>query len=369
MNLGLLIYGPLDQRSGGYLYDRRLVEALQQSGDQVELISLQPRTYARNLLDNFDPELRRRMRAGQYDLLLQDELNHPSLLWVNRRLRPAGPPIVAIVHHLRSSEPRARGLNWIYRQIERAYLRSVSGAVFVSRVTQAAVDALLGAELPGVVAHPGRDSVNGLIDNGKIEARAAQAGPLRLVFLGNLIPRKGLHCVLDALQWLPPGTAQLDVIGSPDFDPGYARRIRREVERLDGQVRLLGSLPHAEIQQYLMEAQVLVMPSAYEGFGIAYLEGMGCGLPAIAGSTGGATDLVRDGENGFLVPPDDPVVLTERLARLAGDRALLSEMGQQSLIRFEAHPTWEQSAARVRSFLLEIAGRPSNVETGIEYQP
>jgi glycosyltransferase involved in cell wall biosynthesis len=357
MNLGLVIYGSLEQRSGGYLYDRRLVEALRQRGDQVELISLPARRYAQNLLDNFDPQLRRRLQTGQYDLLLEDELNHPSLFWLNRRLRAAGAPIVAIVHLLRSGEPRARSLNWIYRRIERAYLRSVSGAVFVSRATGAAVEALLGAEIPGVVAHPGRDLLNGRIDRQKIAARAAQAGPLRLVFLGNLIPRKGLHTVLNALQRLPPDAAQLNVIGSPDLHPVYASRIRRWIGRMNGQVQLLGSLPHGAIQGHLMEAQILVMPSAHEGFAIAYLEGMGCGLPAVAGSAGGATELVRDGENGFLVPPNDPVVLAERLARLAGDRALLSELGQQALASFEAHPTWEQCADRVRSFLAEIVER------------
>jgi glycosyltransferase involved in cell wall biosynthesis len=363
MNIGLVIYGSLEQRSGGYLYDRRLVEALRQSGDQVELISLPARRYAQNLLDNFDPQLRRRLQTGQYDLLLEDELNHPSLFWLNRRLRATGAPIVAIVHLLRSGEPRARSLNWIYRRIERAYLRSVSGAVFVSRATRAAVEALLGAELTGVVTHPGRDLLNGRIDRHAIAARAAQAGPLRLVFLGNLIPRKGLHTVLDALQRLPPDAAQLNVIGSPALHPAYASRIRRRIGRMNGKVQLLGSLPHGAIRGHLMEAQVLVMPSAHEGFAIAYLEGMGCGLPAIAGSAGGATELVREGENGFLVAPNDPVVLAERLARLAGDRALLSAMASQALASFEAHPTWEQSADRVRSFLAEIVENRPKIET------
>ena len=103
-----------------------------------------------------------------------------------------------------------------------------------------------------------------------------------------------------------------------------------------------------------MQAQVLVMPSAHEGFAIAYLEGMGCGLPVIVGSAGGATELVREGENGFLVRPDDSVGLAERIARLAGDRALLAAMGVRALASFEAHPTWAQSAGRVRSYLGSI---------------
>jgi glycosyltransferase involved in cell wall biosynthesis len=230
----------------------------------------------------------------------------------------------------------------------------VSGAVFVSRATRAAVEALLAAEIPGVVAYPGREALDGRVDPRRIAARAAEAGPLRTVFLGNLIPRKRLHTVLEALERLPPGTARLDVIGSPDHDPKYTHQIRRRIERMNGQVRVLGWLPHGSIPRHLMEAQALVMPSAHEGYAIAYLEGMGCGLPAIAGSAGGAAELIRDGDNGFLVPPDDPELLAERLARLAGDRALLGRMGVRALASFEAHPTWQQSMDRVRSFLAEV---------------
>ncbi|MFL7868236.1 MAG: glycosyltransferase family 1 protein, partial [Anaerolineales bacterium] len=82
MKFGLVIYGSLDTLSGGYLYDRKLVEYLRKQGDSVEIISLPWRNYAAHLTDNFHFRL-----PPDLDLLIQDELNHPSLLSANSRPR------------------------------------------------------------------------------------------------------------------------------------------------------------------------------------------------------------------------------------------------------------------------------------------
>ena len=87
MHIGLIIYGSLDTLTGGYLYDRLLVEHLRRQGDQVDIISLPWRTYGRHLGDNFSRNLYGRLRHAPFDALLQDELNHPSLFWLNQRLR------------------------------------------------------------------------------------------------------------------------------------------------------------------------------------------------------------------------------------------------------------------------------------------
>jgi hypothetical protein len=125
MRIALLIYGSLDIVSGGYLYDRKIVEYLRSQGDQVEVISLPWRSYVKHLRDNFSQDLLRRLEQLSVDFLLQDELNHPSLFWLNRQLRPkVYYPILAIVHHLRSSESRPAWQNSLYRQIELRYLEA-----------------------------------------------------------------------------------------------------------------------------------------------------------------------------------------------------------------------------------------------------
>ena len=197
MRIGLLIYGSLDTLSGGYLYDRKLVEHLRQAGDSVEVVSLRWRSYPAHLADNLSLGLYRRLRELSVDILLQDELNHPSLALVNRRLRRLQPryPLISIVHHLRSSEQHPRRLLPMYRAVERCYLRTVDGFIFNSRTTRQAVAELRGEDenstsLGGIIAYPAADhppTPDERAAQQLISARQRDAGPLRILFVGNLI--------------------------------------------------------------------------------------------------------------------------------------------------------------------------------------
>ncbi len=356
MHLGLLIYGSLDTPSGGYLYDRLLVRHLKAHGHRVTVVSLPWRNYPRHLADNLNPRLLRRLQTEPVDLWLQDELNHPSLFLLNRRLRP-GVPTVSIVHHLRSDERHPPPLLPLYRAVERRYLRSVDAFVFNSRTTRQRVAALRGNALPPhVVAYPGGDRLRPEVTPEAVAARARQPGPLRVLFLGNLIPRKGLDVLLKALARLAPAEAVADVVGSDTFAPAYARQMRRLAADLGlrRRVRFHGHQDDAALRDLLMQAHVLAVPSRYEGFGIVYLEAMGFGLPVIAGVRGAAWEFVTEGENGFLLPAETPAAI-ERLAahlrRLHHDRETLARMGIAARRRYEGHPTWEASMARIRGFL------------------
>jgi glycosyltransferase involved in cell wall biosynthesis len=185
-----------------------------------------------------------------------------------------------------------------------------------------------------------------------LAARAA-AGPLRVIFVANLIPRKELHTLLAALATLPPADWRLQVAGSLTADPGYTQAIRRQIEAagLSGQVSLLGVLSPPELAASLAASHLLAVPSSYEGFGIVYLEGMGFGLPAIAGSRGAARELIRHGHNGFLVPPGNAGALAGFLRLLARDRERLTAMSLAAYRSFTTRPTWSDGAARVRGFL------------------
>lgn len=359
MRVGLVIYGSLDTVSGGYLYDRQLVAHLRAQGDEVEIISLPWRAYPGRLLDNVAAGLGRRLQAGRWDVLLQDELNHPSLFALNRWLRPRVPyPILSIVHHLRSSERHAAWPMALYRRVERAYLRGVDGFIFNSRTTREAVEALTPlpvrrGERREVVACPAADHIGPGLDRDQIEARAARPGPLRVLFVGNVIPRKGLHTLLAALARLEGGW-RLTVAGSLAVDPAYGRSIRARIaqQRLEDRVALLGRLDDAGLRAQLAAHDVLAVPSSYEGFGIAYLEAMAFGLPVIATTAGGAGEIVTHGQDGWLAPPDDPDALAGALRALGSDRARLRAMSRAARARYDRHPTWAESMARVRAFLL-----------------
>jgi glycosyltransferase involved in cell wall biosynthesis len=116
---------------------------------------------------------------------------------------------------------------------------------------------------------------------------------------------------------------------------------------------LHGYVPLPALRRLMQRAHVLAVPSTHEGFGIAYLEGMGYGLPAIAASAGGASDLVQPGLNGYLIEPGNTSAIHAALSALARDRALLARMGVQALHRFERQPTWFQTTTNVRKFLTD----------------
>lgn len=351
MRVGLVIYGSLDTISGGYLYDRQLVNTLRHHGDLVEIISIPWRSYPRHLADNWSDEWIGRL-AGDYDILLQDELNHPSLAWANGRLGENRPPLVSIVHHLRSSEAHLAWQSRIYRLVEGHYLRSIDAFIYNSQTTRRAVEAMIGHERPHVVAYPGGDRLAG---DGKMVTHHSLRGdgPLRLLFVGNLIPRKGLHILIDALRQVA-GDWQLRVVGSPVIEPAYARHMRRAAEKyhISHRVMWLGAIDDARLRQEMASAHVLAMPSHYEGFGIVYLEGMGFGLPALA-TTGGATgELITDGVNGYLVAPGDVKSLAGHIENLIRDRDLLARMSAAALDRYRRHPTWQQTTGAIRDFMV-----------------
>jgi glycosyltransferase involved in cell wall biosynthesis len=359
VHIGLVIYGSLATVSGGYLYDRKLVEYVQTQGHIVHLVSLPWRNYPHHLSDNLSRRFSEQLRTLPVDILIQDELSHPSLFWLNRRLRGhVKYPLVSLVHHLRSSEAHPPLLNRCYRWIEQQYLQTVDGFIYNSQTTRASVEVLLEKLQPAVVVYPAANHLpipGSLLLHKMIIERASATEPFHVLFIGNIIPRKGLHTLLTALAQLPRATWQLTVVGNLTIDPAYVARIRRqiEVDKLADVVHLTGSLPDQALLEYLKTSHVLAMPS-YEGFGIVYLEAMSYGLPVIASTAGAAHEIIKHGQEGFLVDPNEPKILAQHIRELQQNRALLLTMSQAARARFEVHPTWQASAACIVSWLHEV---------------
>jgi glycosyltransferase involved in cell wall biosynthesis len=344
MKIGFVIYGSLDTLSGGYLYDRKLVEYLRAQGDAVEIISLPWRNYASHLTDNLSFRLPRGL-----DLVIEDELNHASLIAANRRPHPY--PLVSLVHHLRSSELRPAWQNNFYRWVEHRYLQSVDGFIFNSKTTQRVVNDLIGNNKPSVVVYPPTDRFEETILEHEIRARS-ESDEFRILFLGNVIRRKGLHTLLDAMESQSP-KVYLDVIGAISSEPGYAAAMLQKTQELglSNRVHFHGPLEKEELIPNLRQAHLLVVPSSYEGYGIVYLEGMGFGLPAIGTTAGAASEIITDGETGYLIPPGDSEGLAVLLQFLAKDRELLARLSLSAQQRYRSQPKWEQTAGNIRAFL------------------
>ena len=357
MKIGLVIYGSLDILTGGFLYDKKLVNHFRAEGHEVRVFSLPWRNYTSHLSDNFNNDFLSSLSSADLDILIQDELNHPSLVWLNRKLkRKIHYPVISVVHHLRCSELRPKAINNMYRVVEKSYLSSVDGMIYNSRTTRQVVGSLELDDKPGVVAFPGRDDIRDGVDEAFIAARAGEPGPLRVLFVGSVIPRKELHTLIWALSRLPQKDWRLDIVGSFDVDRKYSDLIMKLIrdKGLEGSIRILGSLEPADLARRYMDCHALAVPSSYEGFGIVYLEAMGFGVPSIASNTGAAHEMVTHGSNGFLVRPGDVNAIYDALKSLHEDRAGLARMGVAALDRYLVHPTWEQSAQKALDFVKEM---------------
>ena len=264
MRVGLVVYGDIERDvSGGNLYDLELVRHLRRQSHDVQIFSLPHAGYARHLVDNLTGALTRVLTTAELDVLVEDELAHPSLLRLNRRLRQSSRfPIASVVHHLRSSEDRPEWQNRFYRGIEKRYLRTIDAFIFNSETTRESVELLLGENTRSVVATPGGDRLGPAPGPKAILGRALDSGPLRLLFVGNLIRRKGLHDLLAALTHLADLDWTLDVVGNRSVDPAYASAIEEQVRATDvaSRVTFHGELTDEELQERYRAGHVLVVP-------------------------------------------------------------------------------------------------------------
>ncbi len=151
--------------------------------------------------------------------------------------------------------------------------------------------------------------------------------PLRVGYLGSLVPHKGVHILIDAVNELN-GDAQLTIHGSPDSNPDYYRQLR--TRNLD-HVKFAGvSNPH-DPYRTIVQYDVLVIPSLWEeNSPLVIHEAHAAGRPVIASNVGGVPELIRDGVDGILVPPGDVNALSGAIAGLAANPDNLVAMGKQA---------------------------------------
>ena len=367
MNVGLIIYGRLETLTGGYIYDRMLVEHLRRCGHRIDIISLPHRQYPRLLFDNLSNRLFGKLAAADFDLLLQDELNHPSLFRMNYRLRKTtDPPIVAIVHQVRCRQPRSGLLNSLYEIVERTYLKSIDAFIFNSNTSRHSVEQLIAGRRPSLVAFPAGDRLGFLASSAEAESRALSPGPLRLIFVGNVLPNKGLLPLIRGLAKLPFEIWRLTVVGSLAMNRRYIHQVEKSINAfgLKQQVALVGPKDGRELASLLAHSHVYVMPYSHEGFGMAYLEALGFALPVIASTSGAVKEFVIPGQNGFLIDPGDEKTILERIRSLHQDRQRLIKMSRNAMRTFHGRPKWKDTTAAIEGFLNEIYASSKSGTTG-----
>ncbi len=169
-----------------------------------------------------------------------------------------------------------------------------------------------------------------------------------LLFCGRLngTRQKGLEVLLDAMPLvLQQHRVVLNVIGAGPRASEYKRYATRL--QLDNHINFLGFVEHNMLPQHYGKADLLVLPSRRESFGLVVAEAMACGVPVVATRVGAIPELVEQGVTGLLVSPDDPQALADAINSLLGDPDRMQAMGARSRDRIAEYFTWDKAAERV----------------------
>lgn len=259
-------------------------------------------------------------------------------------------PYVVIAH---GAEVTVYGRIPYSGRLGRRVLRGAAGVVAGGQFAARAAVAVAQRPLPTLVVPPGVDvdRFRPLDDAERIGARhhfgLDPEVPL-VVGVSRLVPRKGFDVLLDAVATLD-GVHIVIAGGGRDAD-----RLARRAAALGARARLLGPVSDDDLPMLYGCADVFAMPCRErwagieaEGFGIVFLEAAACGIPAIAGASGGAAEAVADGETGYVVEPRDVHALADTLDRLLGDAALRARFGTAARARVESQFSLDTLADRL----------------------
>lgn len=343
--LVFVVPGRLDQLTGGYLYGRHIVEGLRARSRAVELLELAPAS---------DGNVFAALPDAATTVI--DGLALPGLEQAiaahARRLR-----LVALVHHPLADETGlSRDRAARLAAFEAALLRHFRGVVCPSRQTAIAVERYGVCPNRIAVVPPG--TAKPVMRRHRRTARA-------LLCVASLIPRKGHRVLVAALRRLRDLDWTLLCVGSPNRDPQTARSVRRMISAagLGRRIALAGEWPPERVRRAYRAADVFVLPSYHEGYGMAYAEAMAHGLPIIATTAGAIPETVPP-EAGLLVDPGDAAALAEALRRMLLQPALAARLAAGSRAAGARLPGWKQATEQWESAVDRLAELEPPPEAG-----
>ncbi|HKW54358.1 MAG TPA: glycosyltransferase family 4 protein, partial [Stellaceae bacterium] len=310
-DIAFIVSGPLDQLTGGYLFDRRIVDGLRQAGRTVAVHEL-PGTFP-----DTDATARRAATGvlaglGENAAAVVDGLALPAFIDCLTPEAAARSKLVGFVHHplaLETGLPAETGER--FAAIEMRLLPRLAGVLCPSAITAWAVE---DYGVPGgriIITPPGTDKPS------PPPRRVPREGPLHLLSIGSLTPRKGHLLLIEALSELTDRAWRLRCIGSLTRDPETVAAVRNAIAQhgLGERVELAGERPPTRLGAAYAEADVFVLASYHEGYGMAFAEALAHGLPVV-GTTAGAIPETVPASASLLVPPGDGDALTAALRLL-----------------------------------------------------
>ncbi|HEY7629308.1 MAG TPA: glycosyltransferase family 4 protein [Thermoleophilaceae bacterium] len=358
MRVLFTIHHHLDPNSGAPGVTWQLMQALRAAGHEAEIYSWDdlPKRLGPRAREALFPEFAaaRISRARREGVDVVDAATCDAWLWSLVR-RGDAPALITRTHGLEHTfwDARRRQARESGEQIpllERVYqggvrvreagvsLRHADGVLFLNEADRERGVGELGvrAERAHVVANGVPEQFLGLPEP---EPRGDE--PLRLVQVGSWAARKGVRVLVEAVTPLLGTSVELTLVGT---SVGIEEVIAEFSADARGHVRVVPRYEHAELPALLRDQHALVLPSYAEGFSLALVEGMACGLAPVATEVGAAPDLLTDGENGLLIPPGDAAALRSALERLAGDGSDLQDMRERARARAQDF-SWSKIAA------------------------
>lgn len=345
--------GDLQTRTGGYGYDRALIASLESLGFTVQRHALSARFPAPDAealaaaeacfaaLPNDTPVIVDGLAYGVLDAVA--ERHGP-------RLR-----LVALCHHPLVLEAGLSGAD--AQRLQQTEQRALAAAQAVI-VTSPATARLLTDQF---AVPPSRITV-ALPGTPRPPFAPCNGNPPVLLTVATLTPRKGHDLLIQALARLAHLPWTLRLVGGAQFDPAWAQALREQVTAcgLTDRVLFLGEL--AQLDAEYQAADVFVLPSRFEGYGMAFAEALSFGLPILATRAGAIPEVVPP-TAGLLVPPDDVEALTEALLTLLTEPARRQALQHGAREAASRLPTWADCAQRVATLLQRLPSRHASTAT------
>ena len=339
----LVVPGRLCERTGGYLYDRRIIDGLRRRGWTVDVLELDASfPYPTPVAMEHAARALAAVRAETIAIVDSLALGAmPDLVTREAsRLR-----IVALVHlPLAAASDLDRETAARFDEGERRALRAAALVIVTGKAT---LPLIARHELdPGrvVVAEPGTDRAP--------LARRSNGHPLELLSVATLNPEKGHERLLAALAAVPNVEWRLTCAGSLTRHPATTDRVRTAIARfgLEDRVLLAGDLDGPALAACYDRADVFVLATRQETYGMAVAEAVAHGLTVVATMTGAIPELLGDGA-GLLVPVGDTPALVEALSRVLSDAGLRARLADGARRMRDRLPTWEETAGRIAAAL------------------
>jgi glycosyltransferase involved in cell wall biosynthesis len=343
--------GDLSAPTGGYAYDRHIIHGLKCLGWQLDLISLGD-GYPFPTAIQVEQARKTFLSCAKGVPIVIDGLALGALPGLAAELAMHH-PLIALIHHPLAFESGLSETQKIaLQQSEAEALKHVSQVIANSPTTARDLTQYYGTSRDLIeVVMPGTERVHR--PKPKVNGVGSPSNGVHLLSVGSIIPRKGFDCLMEALYPLTDLPWTLSIAGDTSRNPLAYKQLLDDIERFHfaDRVRVLGAISEAELERLYASADIFVLASRFEGYGMVYAEAMTHGLPIVA-TTGGAIPDTVPPEAGVLVAPGDVAALSMALRDLILDAPCRARLSCGALEAAARLPTWDQSvqqfAASVR---------------------